>query len=115
MQRDFDIKASDGSTAGNITAHYDPTMRRINVTNINGEITPGARVNAMMQLREAFPEAKTIGGVRSSGVQAANPTGMGMESTLSMGGLPLMAPQMLGHPTGLRDREKAILSRFEIE
>ena len=29
------------------------------------------------------------------------------------GGLPLMAPQMVGHPTGLRDREKAILSRFE--
>ena len=29
-----------------------------------------------------------------------------------VGGLPLMAPQMLGHPVGLREREKAILSRF---
>ena len=27
--------------------------------------------------------------------------------------LPLMAPQMVGHPTGLRDRESAILRRFE--
>ena len=26
--------------------------------------------------------------------------------------LPLMAPQMVGHPTGLRDRESAILRRF---
>jgi hypothetical protein len=26
---------------------------------------------------------------------------------------PLMAPPMVGHPTGLRDREKSILSRFE--
>ena len=31
------------------------------------------------------------------------------------GGLPLMAPQMVGHPTGLRDREKEILGRFSNE
>lgn len=28
------------------------------------------------------------------------------------GGLPLMAPPMLGHPVGLREREKAILDKF---
>lgn len=31
------------------------------------------------------------------------------------GGMPMTAPSMVGHPTGLRDREKAILSRFEDE
>jgi hypothetical protein len=31
------------------------------------------------------------------------------------GPLPFMAPQMVGHPTGLRDREKSILSQFEDE
>jgi hypothetical protein len=29
------------------------------------------------------------------------------------GPLPLMAPRMVGHPVGLRDREREILSRFE--
>jgi hypothetical protein len=30
-------------------------------------------------------------------------------------GFPLMAPQMVGHPIGLRERERSILSRFEDE
>ncbi len=28
------------------------------------------------------------------------------------GGLPLMAPTMVGHPIGLRDRERAILAQY---
>ena len=36
-------------------------------------------------------------------------------NVVSSGPLPFMAPQMVGHPTGLRDREKSILSRFEDE
>jgi len=30
----------------------------------------------------------------------------------SAAGLPLMAPPMVGHPIGLREREKSILERF---
>lgn len=34
---------------------------------------------------------------------------------LAGGPLPMGAPQMVGHPSGLRDREKAILSQFDVE
>lgn len=34
---------------------------------------------------------------------------------VNLGARPLMAPQMVGHPTGLRDREKDILGRFDVE
>ena len=34
------------------------------------------------------------------------------DPTMVGGSLPLMAPTMVGHPTGLRDREQAILAQY---
>ena len=44
-----------------------------------------------------------------------DPRGRQLTPAEMMGGLPLMAPPMVGHPVGLRERERSILDRFENE
>ena len=56
----------------------------------------------------AFNEAQRDVAARAAEIaRRSGPVGVTLNS------MPMMAPPMVGHPVGLRQREQAILSRFE--